>query len=97
MNPPQNPTLPQPQDASSIYTPLLLGCALGVLLGGGMSRPTRRAVALTLVSVGVAMKLPKATAIALDQWTGPESAVGSRHTLRSIRDAGTPPETDFYE
>ena len=74
-----------------------VGCAFGLILGGRMPRPARKATAASLFSVGALLAIPGLLGVIFRAWNRPESARGARRRLDTIRaDSGLPEEADVY-
>lgn len=75
--------------------PGLIGCALGVLAGDGLTKSARVPVAIGLAALGVAALTPQAAAVIWKKFTGPTTHRGSARRLRSIRGQGAVEPGDF--
>jgi len=62
-----------------------IGCALGLLLAGRISRSVRQTTALALLATGMLVNLPSVVSRLNEFINGPKSNRGIQRRLRSIR------------
>jgi len=73
------------------------GCALGLLLGGKMSREARKVTAFSLLGIGALLALPAIVDAVANVISGPKTARGARRRLDSIRhDSGLPDDAEVF-
>ena len=78
-------------------TQTAVGCGLGLLLGGKMSRSAQKTTAFTLLGVGALLALPAIVDAISDVIAGPDTERGARKSLDSIRhDSGLPDDAEVY-
>lgn len=78
-------------------TQTAVGCGLGLLLGGKMSRSAQKTTAFTLLGVGALLALPAIVNAISDVIAGPDTERGARKSLDSIRhDSGLPDDAEVY-
>lgn len=78
-------------------TQTAVGCGLGLLLGGKMSRNAQKATAFTLLGVGALLALPAIVDAVTHVISGPATARGARKRLDSIRqDSGLPDDAEVF-
>lgn len=78
-------------------TQTAVGCGLGLLLGGKMSRQAQKTTAFTLLGVGALLALPAIVNAISDVISGPDTERGAKKSLDSIRhDSGLPDDAEVY-
>jgi ABC-type spermidine/putrescine transport system permease subunit II len=78
-------------------TQTAVGCGLGLLLGGKMSRNAQKTTAFTLLGVGALLALPAIVDAISDVIAGPSTERGAKKSLDSIRhDSGLPDDAEVY-
>ena len=78
-------------------TQTAVGCGLGLLLGGKMSRGAQKATAFSLLGVGALLALPAIVDAITQVISGPATARGARKRLDSIRhDSGLPDDAEVF-
>ena len=78
-------------------TQTAVGCGLGLLLGGKMSRQAQKTTAFTLLGVGALLALPAIVEAVADIIAGPDTERGAKKSLDSIRhDSGLPDDAEVY-
>ncbi len=78
-------------------TQTAVGCGLGLLLGGKMSRGAQKATAFTLLGVGALLALPAIVDAVTHVISGPGTERGARKRLDSIRhDSGLPDDAEVF-
>ncbi len=70
------------------------GCALGILLGRGMSKTASNITALSLLAVSATVVAPTLKDFITRVVNRPGSARGSRKRLQGIRDGALPEDSD---
>jgi hypothetical protein len=91
------PTDPVPLASLVAVTQAALGCGIGLLLAGKLRRPAQKAVAVAMLSLGVASTLPIIIELFAKYYKGPTSARGVRKRLDSIRqDAGVSEDAEVF-
>jgi hypothetical protein len=91
---------PQPDRLNSsllAVTQTAVGCGLGLLLGGKLSRSAQKTTAFTLLGVGALLALPAIVDAVSDIIAGPETERGAKKSLDSIRQAsGLPDDAEVF-
>ena len=78
-------------------TQTAVGCGLGLLLGGKMSRSAQKATAFSLLGVGALLALPAIVDAITHVISGPATERGARKRLDSIRDdSGLPDDAEVF-
>ena len=78
-------------------TQTAVGCGLGLLLGGKMSRGAQKATAFSLLGVGALLALPAIVDAVTHVISGPATERGARKRLDSIRhDSGLPDDAEVF-
>lgn len=78
-------------------TQTAVGCGLGLLLGGKMSRGAQKATAFSLLGVGALLALPAIVDAVTRVISGPGTERGARKRLDSIRhDSGLPDDAEVF-
>jgi hypothetical protein len=78
-------------------TQTAVGCGLGLLLGGKLSRSTQKTTAFALLGVGALLALPAIVDAVGDMIAGPETERGAKKSLESIRhDSGLPEDAEAF-
>jgi ABC-type spermidine/putrescine transport system permease subunit II len=78
-------------------TQTAVGCGLGLLLGGKMSRSAQKTTAFTLLGVGALLALPAIVEAVSNVIAGPDTERGAKKSLDSIRhDSGLPDDAEVY-
>lgn len=78
-------------------TQTAVGCGLGLLLGGKMSRSAQKTTAFTLLGVGALLALPAIVDAVTDLIAGPDTERGVKKSLDSIReDSGLPDDAEIF-
>jgi ABC-type Fe3+ transport system permease subunit len=78
-------------------TQTAVGCGLGLLLGGKMSRSAQKTTAFTLLGVGAILALPAIVDAISNVIAGPDTERGAKKSLDSIRhDSGLPDDAEVY-
>lgn len=78
-------------------TQTAVGCGLGLLLGGKMSRSAQKTTAFTLLGLGALLALPAIVDAVSELIAGPETERGAKKSLDSIRDdSGLPEDAEAY-
>ena len=78
-------------------TQTAVGCGLGLLLGGKMSRQAQKTTAFTLLGVGALLALPAVVEALSTLIAGPDTERGAKKSLDSIRhDSGLPDDAEVY-
>ncbi len=78
-------------------TQTAVGCGLGLLLGGKMSRRAQKATAFSVLGVGALLALPAIVDAISHLISGPATERGARRRLDSIRhDSGLPDDADVF-
>jgi ABC-type Fe3+ transport system permease subunit len=78
-------------------TQTAVGCGLGLLLGGKMSRQAQKTTAFTLLGVGALLALPAIVDAVSNVIAGPETERGVKKSLDSIRqDSGLPDDAEIF-
>ena len=76
-------------------TQTAVGCGLGLLLGGKMSRSAQKTTAFTLLGIGALLALPAIVDAVSEIIAGPETERGAKKSLDSIRqDSGLPDDAE---
>ena len=92
----------KPLDALSFnvliaVTQATLGCGVGLLVGSNMRPTTRRAAAVTMLSVGLISTLPIAYQLLARCMNRPDSRRLMKRRLESIRDdSGLPDDAEIF-
>jgi hypothetical protein len=74
-----------------------VGCGLGLLLAGKIEEKKRSGAAVGLLSLALAATIPAIAAIVIELVNGPQSRLGVRRRLRSIReDSGLHAEEEVF-
>ena len=63
-----------------------IGCGIGILVGDKISENRRNAAAIAMLALAMATTVPTLVAILADLINGPQSRLGVRRRLRSIRE-----------
>ena len=85
------------QSSLLAVTQTAVGCGLGLLLGGKMSRNAQKATAFTLLGVGALLALPAIVDAISHVISGPATARGAKKRLDSIRhDSGLPDDAEVF-
>lgn len=78
-------------------TQTAVGCGLGLLLGGKMSRGAQKATAFSLLGIGALLALPAIVDAVTHVISGPATERGARKRLDSIRqDSGLPDDAEVF-
>lgn len=78
-------------------TQTAVGCGLGLLLGGKMSRSAQKTTAFALLGVGALLALPAIVDAVTHVISGPATDRGARKRLDSIRhDSGLPDDAEVF-
>jgi hypothetical protein len=78
-------------------TQTAVGCGLGLLLGGKMSRSAQKTTAFTLLGVGALLALPAVVDAVAHVISGPATERGAKRSLESIRrDSGLPDDAEVF-
>lgn len=78
-------------------TQTAVGCGLGLLLGGKMSRSAQKTTAFTVLGIGALLALPSIVEAVTNIISGPGTERGTRRRLDSIRhDSGLPDDAEIY-
>ena len=78
-------------------TQTAVGCGLGLLLGGKMSRGAQKTTAFSLLGVGALLALPAIVDAIAHVISGPATERGARKRLDSIRDdSGLPDDAEVF-
>jgi hypothetical protein len=78
-------------------TQTAVGCGLGLLLGGKMSRSAQKTTAFTLLGLGALLALPAIVDAVGDMIAGPDTERGAKKSLESIRqDSGLPEDAEAF-
>ena len=78
-------------------TQTAVGCGLGLLLGGKMSRSAQKATAFSLLGIGALLALPAIVDAVTRVISGPATERGARKRLDSIRhDSGLPDDAEVF-
>jgi hypothetical protein len=78
-------------------TQTAVGCGLGLLLGGKMSRSAQKATAFSLLGIGALLALPAIVDVVTHMISGPATERGARKRLDSIRqDSGLPDDAEVF-
>lgn len=78
-------------------TQTAVGCGLGLLLGGKLSRSTQKTTAFALLGVGALLALPAIVEAVGEMVAGPETERGAKKSLDSIRqDSGLPEDAEAF-
>lgn len=78
-------------------TQTAVGCGLGLLLGGKMSRGAQKATAFSVLGVGAVLALPAIVDAVSHMISGPATARGAKKRLDSIRqDSGLPDDAEVF-
>ena len=78
-------------------TQTAVGCGLGLLLGGKMSRGAQKATAFSLLGIGALLALPAIVDAVTHVISGPATDRGARKRLDSIRqDSGLPDDAEVF-
>jgi ABC-type spermidine/putrescine transport system permease subunit II len=78
-------------------TQTAVGCGLGLLLGGKMSRGAQKATAFSLLGIGALLALPAIVDAVAHVISGPATARGAKKRLDSIRhDSGLPDDAEVF-
>ena len=78
-------------------TQTAVGCGLGLLLGGKMSRGAQKTTAFTLLGVGALLALPAIVDAVTHVISGPATERGAKKRLNSIRGAsGLPDDAEVF-
>ena len=78
-------------------TQTAVGCGLGLLLGGKMSRGAQKTTAFTLLGVGALLALPAIVDALAHVISGPATERGAKKRLDSIRhDSGLPDDAEVF-
>ena len=78
-------------------TQTAVGCGLGLLLGGKMSRSAQKATAFSLLGVGALLALPAIVEAITHVISGPATDRGAKKRLDSIRqDSGLPDDAEVF-
>jgi len=92
-----------PKTSDTLNTSLLaitqtaVGCGLGLLLGGKMSRSAQKTTAFTILGIGALLALPTIVEAVSDVISGPGTKRGTRRSLDSIRhDSGLPDDAEIF-
>jgi len=74
-----------------------IGCGIGILLANKVEENKRNAAAVGLLSVAIAATVPVVVSTLVDLINGPQSKLGVRRRLRSIReDSGLRTEEEVF-
>ena len=89
---------PDPLNASLLaVTQTAVGCGLGLLLGGKMSRSAQKTTAFSLLGLGALLALPAIVEAVSTMISGPSTERGARKSLDSIRDdSGLPEDAEIF-
>jgi len=63
-----------------------IGCGIGILLAGRISENKRNTAALAMLLLAIATTTPALVGLVADLINGPQSKLGMRRRLRSIRE-----------
>ena len=78
-------------------TQTAVGCGLGLLLGGKMSRGAQKTTAFSLLGLGALLALPAIVDAVSTMISGPSTERGARKSLDSIRDdSGLPEDAEIF-
>ena len=78
-------------------TQTAVGCGLGLLLGGKMSRGAQKATAFSLLGIGALLALPAIVDAVTHMISGPATERGAKKRLDSIRqDSGLPDDAEVF-
>lgn len=78
-------------------TQTAVGCGLGLLLGGKMSRGAQKTTAFSLLGIGALLALPAIIDAVKHLISGPATERGARKRLDSIRhDSGMPDDAEVF-
>ena len=78
-------------------TQTAVGCGLGLLLGGKMSRGAQKATAFSLLGIGTLLALPAIVEAVTHLISGPATERGAKKRLDSIRDdSGLPDDAEVF-
>jgi hypothetical protein len=78
-------------------TQTAIGCGLGLLLGGKMSRGAQKTTAFSLLGIGVLLALPAIVDAVAHVISGPATERGAKKRLDSIRhDSGLPDDAEVF-
>ncbi|MBV8143116.1 MAG: hypothetical protein JO279_06155 [Verrucomicrobia bacterium] len=73
-----------------------IGCGIGILLADKVTERKRSIAAVGMLSLAIATSAPALVGVVAELINGPESKLGARRRLRSIReDSGLQPEEEF--
>ncbi len=89
---------PDPLNTSLLaVTQTAVGCGLGLLLGGKMSRGVQKTTAFSLLGLGALLALPAIVDAVTTMISGPRTERGARRSLDSIRDdSGLPEDAEIF-
>ncbi len=89
---------PDPLNTSLLAaTQTAVGCGLGLLLGGKMSREAQKTTAFSLLGLGALLALPAIVDAVATMISGPRTERGARKSLDSIRDdSGLPEDAEIF-
>jgi hypothetical protein len=78
-------------------TQTAIGCGLGLLLGGKMSRGAQKTTAFSLLGIGALLALPAIVDAVTHLISGPATERGAKKRLDSIRhDSGLPDDAEVF-
>ncbi len=78
-------------------TQTAVGCGLGLLLGGKLSRTARKTTAFSLLGIGALLAVPSIVEAVSELIAGPETERGAKKSLDSIRhDSGLPEDAEAF-
>jgi ABC-type molybdate transport system permease subunit len=92
-------TVPLSLPAATLLTvsQAAIGCGIGILLAGKIAEKRRNLAAVLLLSVAIATTIPAVVGVLADLINGPQSKLGVRRRLRSIReDSGLHAEEEVF-
>jgi hypothetical protein len=74
-----------------------IGCGIGILVADKIGEKKKSVVVVGLLSIAIAMAVPAVVGILADLINGPQSKLGVRRRLRSIReDSGLHAEEEVF-
>lgn len=78
-------------------TQTAVGCGLGLLLAGKLTRSTQKTTAFALLGVGAILALPAIVSAVSEMVAGPDTERGAKKSLDSIRhDSGLPEDAEAF-